>query len=161
MRAGGPGGGGGFGGDSTELQSATAYAKAHGGGTIGVESQSSAADAILNSDAPVAGLGGFSGRESTVSVSWLAAEVASGHLRWILGGTSTQMGAPGDTRTGSSAAFAAVAKACTAVTLGTSASTTPQTSALGSLFGSSQGSATTLYDCQGRAAAILAAGSAA
>jgi hypothetical protein len=54
-----------------------------------------------------------------------------------------------------------VAKACTAVNLGTSATATTGNSALGSLFGSTQGSATTLYDCQGRAAAILAAGSAA
>ncbi len=45
------------------------YAKAHGGGTIGVESQSTAAAAILANDADVAGLGGFSGRESTVSAA--------------------------------------------------------------------------------------------
>ncbi len=157
----GAGGPGGFGRDSTELQSAIAYAKAHGGGTIGVESQSSAADAILRSGADVAGLGGFSGRESTVSVTWLATKVASGHLRWVLGSGGAQMSLPGDTRSGSSSAFGAVAKACTAVNLGTSATATTGNSALGSLFGSTQGSATTLYDCQGRAAAILAAGSAA
>ena len=159
---GGSGGPGGFGGDVTELRSAIAYAKSHGGGTIGVESQSSAADAILTSSANVAGLGGFSGRESTVSVSWLAQEVAAGHLRWILGGGGAQVGLPGDSRTGSSAAFSAVAKACTAVNLGTGTRTTSGASALGSLFGSSSAStATTLYDCQGRAAAILAAASAA
>ena len=60
------------------------YAKAHGGGTIGVESQESAASSIISSDANVAGLGGFSGRESTVSASWLAMEVRDGRLRWIL-----------------------------------------------------------------------------
>jgi len=44
--------------------------------------------------------GGFSGRESSISVSWLANEVRSGHLRWLIvdqGGG----GLPGDTRAGS------------------------------------------------------------
>ena len=44
-------GGGMFGGDSTTLTAAINYAKAHGGGTIGVSSQSSAAAAILSSNA--------------------------------------------------------------------------------------------------------------
>ena len=70
--------------NSTELTAAVRYAKAHGGGTIGVSSQSSAAAAIISSDANVAGLGGFSGRESSVSASWIASEVRSGHLRWVL-----------------------------------------------------------------------------
>ncbi len=59
---------------------------AHGGGTLAVESQSSAATAIIEKDANVAGIGGFSGRESTVSISWLADEVAAGKIRWVLGG---------------------------------------------------------------------------
>ena len=47
---GGAGGfGGGFGGDTATLQAAVRYAQAHGGGTIGVASQSSAAAAILSS----------------------------------------------------------------------------------------------------------------
>jgi hypothetical protein len=157
---GGAGAPGGFGGDSSDLQAAIAYAKAHGGGTIGVQSQSSAASAILTSGASVAGLGGFSGRESAVSVSWLAQEVATGHLRWILGGASSQAGLPGDTRSGSTTAFAAVAKACTAVSLSTSSSSASSSasaaSALGSLFGAGT-STSTLYDCQGHAAAIAAA----
>jgi hypothetical protein len=78
-----------FGGDSTSLTAASNYAKAHGGGTVGVESQGSAASAIIASDANVAGLGGFSGRESTVSVKWLAMEIKSGHLRWLLDESST------------------------------------------------------------------------
>jgi hypothetical protein len=135
--AGGFGGGGAFGGDSTALQSAIAYAASHGGGTIGVESQSSAASLIVASDANVAGLGGFSGRESSVTASWLASEVASGRLRWIVGASTSQTGGlPGDTRTGSESAFTAVAKACKAVTLS---------------------SGSVLYDCQGRAAAIASA----
>ncbi|MGO9906582.1 MAG: ArnT family glycosyltransferase, partial [Solirubrobacteraceae bacterium] len=76
--AGGFAGGGGFGGDTASLTAAIRYAEQHGGGTIGVESQSTAAEAILSSDANVAGLGGFSGRESTVSLTWLAHEVQAG-----------------------------------------------------------------------------------
>ena len=138
--AGGFGAGGGFGGDNATLTAAIGYAKAHGGGTIGVSSQSSAADAILSSDGDVAGLGGFSGRESSVSVKWLASEVAAGRLRWIIvDSTQGGGGLPGDTRTGSQTAMDAVAKSCKAVTLKTSNGTA------------------TMYDCSGRAAAILAA----
>ena len=133
------GGAGGFGGDTATLQAAVTYAKAHGGGTIGVASQSSAATVILSSDANVAGLGGFSGRESSVTAAWLATEVRDGHLRWVIVDQSQGARLPGDTRTGSQAAMDDVAKACRAVTLTTSS-----------------GSRTTMYDCSGRAAAILA-----
>jgi 4-amino-4-deoxy-L-arabinose transferase-like glycosyltransferase len=97
-----PGGGGGSfappsggtfgGGASTSLTAASNYAKSHGGGTVGVESQGSAASAIIASDANVAGLGGFSGRESTVSVKWLAMEVKDGKLRWLLDESTTTAG---------------------------------------------------------------------
>jgi hypothetical protein len=138
--AGGFGAPGGFGGDNATLTAAVAYAKAHGGGTIGVSSQSSAADAILSSDGDVAGLGGFSGRESSVTVKWLASEVAAGRLRWVIvDSTQGGGGLPGDTRTGSQTAMDAVAKSCKAVTLKTTNGTA------------------TMYDCSGRAAAILAA----
>ena len=60
------------------------YVEQHGGGTIAVASQSSAASAIIGKDADVAGIGGFSGRESDVSISWLAEEVAAGKIRWVL-----------------------------------------------------------------------------
>jgi 4-amino-4-deoxy-L-arabinose transferase-like glycosyltransferase len=136
----GAGGPGGFGGDSGGLNAAIRYAKAHGGGTIGVSSQSSAAAAILSSDANIAGLGGFSGRESSVTGSWLAQEVRSGHLRWVI--VDNQGGGlrgPGDTRQGSQAAMAIVAKTCKAVTIKSSSNTIK------------------MYDCQGRAAAIQAA----
>jgi hypothetical protein len=126
---------GGFGGDSASLQAAITYAKTHGGGTIAVESQSSAAAAILSSGADVAGIGGFSGRESSVTASWIAAEVASGQLRWVLPAASGGFGAPGDTRTGSQSAISVVEKACRADTV----------------------SGTKLYDCQGRASALLQA----
>ena len=117
------------------------YAKAHGGGTVGVMSQSSAAAAIVQSGANIAGLGGFSGRESTISVAWLADEVTAGHLRWIVTDGTGGGRLPGDTRTGSQSAFSAAAKACKAVTV---SSTGGQTS--------------TMYDCAGRGAAILRAG---
>ncbi|MGZ4186827.1 MAG: ArnT family glycosyltransferase [Solirubrobacteraceae bacterium] len=130
---------GGFGGDNATLTAAIQYAKAHGGGTIGVSSQSSAAEAILSSNGDVAGLGGFSGRESSVTAKWLASEVAAGRLRWIIVDSNQGMRLPGDTRTSSQTAMDAVAKSCKAVTLKTNSGTT------------------IMYDCSGRAAAILAA----
>jgi 4-amino-4-deoxy-L-arabinose transferase-like glycosyltransferase len=156
---GGPGGGP-FGGGGSLSKEALSYVKQHGGGTIAVSSQSSAASAIIGKDADVAGIGGFSGRESDVSVTWLAGEVSSGRIRWVL---ADQSGAgsgrlPGDTRTGSSLAMAAAAKVCRKVTLtttsgagGTGAS--KGTSASAGTSGSA--SSTTLYDCQGRAAQLL------
>jgi len=134
------GGGGVFGGDSASLTAAIAYVKAHGGGTIGVSSQSTAASAILSSDANVAGLGGFSGRESSISAAWLAAEVRSGHLRWVLADSGAGVRLPGDTRTGSQSAINDVETACRAVTVTTSSGTSVK-----------------LYDCRGRATAILSA----
>ena len=138
----GGGGPGGFGGDSASLNAAIRYARSHGGGTIGVASQSTASAAILDLKANVAGLGGFSGRESSVTAAWIALEVRDGHLRWVIANSSSGQGfrAPGDTRQGSQAAMAVVAKTCRAVTLS-----------------SSSGNNSTMYDCQGRAAAILKA----
>jgi hypothetical protein len=134
------GGGGVSGGDSASLTAAVRYAKAHGGGTIGVSSQSTAAAAMLASDANVAGLGGFSGRESSVTAAWIAMEVRDGHLRWVLADDGQGFQGPRDTRTGSQAALAVVEKTCPSVT-----------------FMSSGGTKVTMYDCQGHAAAILAA----
>ena len=135
----GAGAGGGFGGNSATLEAAIAYARSHGGGTIGVESQSTAAAAILSSDADVSGLGGFSGRESSVTVAWIAMEVRDGRLRWLLDeGTQTSL-LPGDTRTGSAAAISA------AESVGRKVKFT------------ADGTKVTIFDLQGRAAAILAA----
>jgi 4-amino-4-deoxy-L-arabinose transferase-like glycosyltransferase len=134
--AGGPGagagpGGGMFGGNAN-LTEALAYAKANGGGTIGVSSQQGASDAIIQSGADVAALGGFSGRESEVSATWLAQAVKDGRIRFVLtDGTGSAMG--NDSRVGSSALMAVVQK------LG------KETSISG------------LYDLQGTAAAIAAA----
>jgi len=121
------------------------YISKHGGGTLAVSSQSTAASAIIHGDSNVAGIGGFSGRESDPSVSWLAEEVREGKIRWVLdessAGAAAGFGGPvgpsgaRETRVGSKPAMAAVAKACEKVTL-----------------------AGTLYDCQGRAAALASLG---
>ncbi len=165
---GGPGSGGPgspFGNDRSVTQAAT-YVKANGGGTIAVSSQSSAAAAIIATDANVAGIGGFSGRESDVSVSWLAQEMSAGSIRWVLSEGSTQAGGfgggtpalRGDTRAGSKAAMSAVAKACLKVSL--PASTTTASSAFpgASATGGHGAGNVVLYDCQGRSAALLSAG---
>ncbi|HEY5319001.1 MAG TPA: hypothetical protein VIJ20_13520, partial [Solirubrobacteraceae bacterium] len=71
---------------------------------------------------------------------WVAMEVASGHLRWVLASAGGAFSAPGDTRTGSQAAIDVVEQACRADKItGTG------------------GSSVTLYDCRGRASAILQA----
>ena len=134
----GGGGPGGFGSDSATLNAVVRYTDAHGGGTIGVESQSSAATEILSVNANIAGLGGFSGRESSVSATWIAQQVESGHLRWILAENSGG-GAPGDTRAGSKAALSIVAQTCNAVGV------------------TANGTKVKIYDCLGRGSAILRA----
>jgi hypothetical protein len=136
-------------GNSASLAKVLAYVKQHGGGTIAVASQSSAAQAIIDGNVNVAGIGGFSGRESDVSVAWLAQEVGDGHIRWVVAEQDGAQGGPrlaGDTRTGSKTAMTAVAKVCRAVKLSTSTST-----------GAGKSSEGSLYDCQGRAAALLSA----
>jgi 4-amino-4-deoxy-L-arabinose transferase-like glycosyltransferase len=168
----GPGGGGGIGaplGNSQTISEAIAYARSHGGGTVAVASQSSAATEIVDDGAEVAGIGGFSGRESDVSVAWLAGEVSRGQIRWVLVEGSTQSGPrlPGDTRQGSTKALEAAARACTKVTLssGTTTGSGTTTSATGTTGegavtgarGGGQSSESSLYDCSGRAAELLRA----
>jgi hypothetical protein len=111
-----------------------------------VSSQTGASATIIDSGANVAGLGGFSGRESEVSVAWLANAVRSGSIRWVLtDGTGAGGGFGRDGRTGSSAVMAAVAQTCKPVTTGSSSSSSSSTSGL--------------YDCLGRADALAAVGS--
>jgi len=167
---GAPGGGlaagafGGPGGGDGSLTSILAYVKAHGGGTIAVSSQSSASAAIIAGNVDVAGIGGFSGRESDVSVSWLAQEVRSGAIRWVQAaqGSSAFSGRlPGDTRTGSRAAMAAVAKACRPVTIPATRATgtgTIGSGGTGTTSVTSGSAAATIYDCQGRGQALASAG---
>lgn len=127
--SGGPGGGA-FGG-ILELPAAESYARSHGGGTIAVASQEDAANAIIQSNAAVAGIGGFSGQESDPTVAWLAGEVARGQIRWVLssGIPTTGVGV----RAGAGPALDAVAVACKPVA-----------------------SVSDLYDCGGDAAKLRA-----
>jgi 4-amino-4-deoxy-L-arabinose transferase-like glycosyltransferase len=134
-------------GDDRSIATVLSYVNGHGGGTIAVSSQSSAAAAIIDKNANVAGIGGFSGRESDVSVAWLAQEVRSGRIRWVLAeGSAGRQGVPGDTRVGAKPAMSAVASACRSVPLIAAGSSTRRGSA-----------SSTLYDCEGRAAALVAA----
>ena len=154
-RGGAAGGGSPF-GDGSSLNSVSAYVRAHGGGTIAVSSQSSAASAIISSDASVAGIGGFSGRESSVSIAWLAQEVRSGKIRWVLAegqGSFGGGGLPGDTRTGSQRAIAAAEAVCTRVTISGSRAASGSAGASGT---GSDTSSVALYDCQGRGWALAA-----
>jgi 4-amino-4-deoxy-L-arabinose transferase-like glycosyltransferase len=145
-RGGGPSAplGGGAAGQQA-LTRAIAYVKSHGGGTLAVSSQSTAASAIVAADANVAGIGGFSGRESQITVSWLANEVRTGHIRWVLGEGSEQTGSrlPGDNRVGARVAIAAVRESCKRVDAG-----------LSSESGAGEAASDELYDCAGRAAAL-------
>jgi hypothetical protein len=160
-------GAGGFGGPMGGAQLSSqvlTYVKQHGGGTIAVSSQTSASSAIIASGAKVAGIGGFSGRESSVSTAWLAQRVRSGAIRWVLGeqtGTQSLRDLPGDTRAGSKAAITAVEKVCKKVTVSTGAGNastgTAGTGATSSGTGSTAGTSTSLYDCQGRAGALASA----
>jgi hypothetical protein len=97
-----------------------------------------AAPQVVSTGARVAALGGFSGRETEVSIGWLADTVRAGRLRWIL--TDGSGGLPNDGRVGARRAAAAVARTCRAV---------PASAYSGSSSGGG-----TLYDCQGRAAAL-------
>jgi 4-amino-4-deoxy-L-arabinose transferase-like glycosyltransferase len=111
-----PGGGGGgpFGGNSSALTAAADYVKAHGGGTIAVSSQQGASDAIITSGVNVAALGGFSGRESEVSASWLEQAVKDGRVRYVLV-DSQSSGMPNDARVGARSIMATAAQAGTKV----------------------------------------------
>ena len=131
-------GAGGFGGDDGSLTEAAAYAAANGGGTVVTSSQSGAATAIISSGDDVAGLGGFSGRESEVSVSWLADAVAGGKIRWVMASSSGAGVGFADGRTGATTAMNAVENACV---LQTDADSSAPAG---------------LYDCQGAGTALAA-----
>jgi 4-amino-4-deoxy-L-arabinose transferase-like glycosyltransferase len=126
--------GGPFGGTSGSLTRAIAYVRSHGGGTIAVASQSGAAQQVTITGAKIAGLGGFSGRESQVSLAWLADAVQSGKIRWVL--TDGASGLPADGRTGADDVLAVARRVGTRVA-----------------------SVSGLYDLQGKAGALRAAAS--
>jgi 4-amino-4-deoxy-L-arabinose transferase-like glycosyltransferase len=138
------GGGGGMFGGSSNLTEVLAYTKADGGGTVAVSSQQGASDAIIRSNADVAGIGGFSGRESEPSVSWFAQEVGNGNIRWVLTGGQMGGGMGGDGRAGSNAVMTAVQSVCTAI----------PSSAYEGITTSGSTSSSGLYDCRGKAGAL-------
>ena len=109
-----PGGSPGPGGGGQSLTQAESYVAAHGGGTIGVSSQMGASSSIIASHARIAALGGFSGRESEVSVQWFKDAVRQGRVRWVV---TDQGGFPGgppgrDTRVGASRVMSYVQSSC-------------------------------------------------
>jgi hypothetical protein len=119
-------------GTNASLTQAVAYADANGGGTVVVSSQSAASSAV-RAGYDVAAIGGFSGRESEVSVDWLADRIEDGTIRWVL--TDGESGGMmSDGRTGSTSVMAAVAATCTPVS-----------------------GVDGLYDCSGMADALRAA----
>jgi 4-amino-4-deoxy-L-arabinose transferase-like glycosyltransferase len=71
-------------GAAGSLTEAETYVAQHGGGTIAVSSQMGASGSIISSGAKIAALGGFSGRESEVSVQWFKQAVLAGHVRWVV-----------------------------------------------------------------------------
>jgi hypothetical protein len=125
------GGAGRLGGNNDGITAAVAYAKSHGGGAVAVSSQQGASASIINSGADVVAIGGFSGRESEVSIKWFAQQAAAGKIRWVVA-ESAGGGLTGDSRTGATDVMSAVAQTCRAVTTSTA----------------------TIYDCQGSAAAL-------
>ena len=141
---GGFAGRGGFGGANVVPSDVLSYTKAHGGGTVAVSSQGTAATAIIDDDANVAGIGGFSGNESDPTIAWFAGEVRSGHIRWVYEVGSSAFGAPSDGRAGATVVLNAVTQACRAVDTDSTGSATT--------------SGGTLYDCAGKAAALERAG---
>ena len=111
--SGAAGGGSPVGGDTSSLSTALEYAGSQGGGTVAVASQSGAAGSLITTGADVAALGGFSGRESQVSVAWLADAVEDGRIRWVLVSGTGGMG--NDGRIGASEVMAAVEQVGTPV----------------------------------------------
>ncbi len=91
-----------FGAGGGSLAQAVRYADSHGGGTVAVASQSEAAPLVIDGER-VAGIGGFSGRESETTAAWLAQEVRDGHIRWVL----TTSSGPGGAGVGGAGAFPA------------------------------------------------------
>lgn len=130
---------GGFGGEgSTDVTAALKYVKAHGAATrfaLILQSEQQAASFVIQGE-PVASMGGFTGRETVLTSSYLASLVRSGQARYFLLGGAR--GGPGGT---SNAAVDTISSICTKV--GTGKWTT-----------STASSGSTLYDCQGKASEI-------
>lgn len=143
------GGMGGFGGGQS-LTGIFEYIDGNGGGSLAVSSQQSASSSIIETGADVVALGGFSGRESEVSVAWLADAVDAGKVRWVLTDGNSQ-GVGQDGRVGSSELMSTIANVCTAI---------PSSQYESANSSGASGASGGLYDCNGHAAELRAAASA-
>jgi 4-amino-4-deoxy-L-arabinose transferase-like glycosyltransferase len=142
-RTGGFGGPSGFGGGSTDIAAALKYAESHGATArfaLIVSSEQEASSYVVKGE-NVAAMGGFTGRETVLTSSYLSSLVRSGQARYFLLGGSGGFGPGGQ----SNAATSLIESTCTAVP-----------SSAWSSGSSSSGS--TLYDCAGKADAIAKAG---
>jgi hypothetical protein len=135
----------------TQLKAIIAFVKRHGGGTIAVSSQSNAAYAIIHQGYDVAGIGGFSGRESDPTISWFAGEVNDGRVRWVYNEAGGNFGSAFDGREGDTRILDAVARVCPQLNTVNGATIKAGTFPV-SQIGYSRG----LFDCAGRGAAIAA-----
>jgi 4-amino-4-deoxy-L-arabinose transferase-like glycosyltransferase len=134
---------GGFGGGSSDIAAALKYAEAHGAASrfaLIVSSEQEASSYVVKGE-NVAAMGGFTGRETVLTSSYLSSLVRSGQARYFLLGGSGGFGPGGQ----SNAATSLIESTCTAVS----------SSAWSSSSTSSGG---TLYDCVGKADAIASAG---
>ena len=86
------------------------------GGTIVVAGQNGIGTQVASGQ-DVAAIGGFSGRETTVSVSWLADAVEDGRVRFVMTGSSGGMGGFADGRSGSDDALSVAAEVGTATSV--------------------------------------------
>src|SRR5206468_2862725 len=128
---------GGFGG-SSDIAAALSYVKTHGATkrfALIVSSEQEAATYVIKGES-VAAMGGFTGRETVLTNSFLARLVPPGEARYFLLGGSGGFGPGG----GSNAAASTIESACTQVS--------------SSALSSSSSSSGTLYDCSGKADAI-------
>ncbi len=74
-----------------------------------------------------------------MTAAWIAAEVRSGHLRWVVPDSGQGPRPPGDTRTGSQSAMSIVERTCRRVSFTSGTQTV------------------IMYDCLGHASAIMSA----
>jgi 4-amino-4-deoxy-L-arabinose transferase-like glycosyltransferase len=121
---------------SAAITTALKYVESHGAtkrfGLI-VQNEQEAAAAVIAGE-PVASMGGFTGRETVLTNSYLARLISRHEARYFLLGGQTGMGGPGGTSNAAVSTITSICKAVSTTTLSTSSGT--------------------LYDCAGKAAAI-------
>jgi len=135
-------GGFGAGSGSTDISAALTYVNSHGATkrfALIVSSEQEAASYVIKGDS-IASMGGFTGRETVLTTSYLARLVRSGEARYFLLGGNGGFGPGGS----SNAAASTIESACLQVS--------------SSAWSSSTSSSATLYDCSGGADAIASAG---